>query len=205
MLSMAAKTLFDKLWDGHVIADLGDGTALLHVDRLLLHDLSGRSALKELERRGLAVRNPELAFAVPDHLVSTAPGRSGGTADWSNLQIGGLRASCDKWGIRLFDVNDAEQGIVHVIGPELGLTQPGVLLLCCDSHTSTHGALGALAWGIGSTEMVQVLATQALVQKRPRPMRVNFSGTPAPGVEAKDLVLYLIGREGAAAGTGYAV
>jgi len=202
---MPALTLFDKLWDAHLVADLGDGVALLHVDRHLLHDLSGHGALKELERRGLAVRNPELAFAVPDHVVSTEPGRSGGNADWSNMHIDGLRAGCGKWGIRLFDVNDEEQGIVHVIGPELGLTQPGVLLVCGDSHTSTHGALGALAWGIGSSEVVHVLATQTIVQKRPRRMRVNFSGRLGPGVEAKDLILYLIGREGVAAGTGYAV
>ena len=205
MLSMEAKTLFDKLWDAHVVAELGDDVALLHVDRHLLHDLSGRRALQDLEQRGLSVRNPELAFAVPDHLVSSEPGRSGGNADWSNQLIGGLRASCNKWGIRLFDVNDAAQGIVHVIGPELGLTQPGVLLLCGDSHTSTHGALGALAWGIGSSEVVHVLATQTIVQKRPRRMRVNFRGRISPGVEAKDLILYLIAREGAAAGTGYAV
>jgi 3-isopropylmalate/(R)-2-methylmalate dehydratase large subunit len=202
---MNARTLFDKLWDAHVIADLGEGMSLLHVDRHLLHDLSGRGALAELEARGLAVRNPELAYAVPDHLVSTAPGRTGGNAEWSNVHISGLRAGCRKWGIRLFDVNDAEQGIVHVIGPELGLTQPGVLLVCGDSHTSTHGALGALAWGIGSSEIVHVLATQAIVQKRPQRMRVNFSGSPGAGVEAKDLILHLIGREGAAAGTGYAV
>lgn len=205
MHSMAARTLFDKLWDAHVVADLGDDVALLHVDRQLLHDLSGYRALRELQRRGLQVRNPERAYAVPDHLVSSAPGRSGGNAEWSNLQINGLRSSCDKWGIRLFDVNDAEQGIVHVIGPELGLTQPGLLIVCGDSHTSTHGALGALAWGIGSSELVHVLATQTIVQKRPRRLRVHFSGRLAPGVEAKDLILYLIGREGAAAGTGYAV
>lgn len=202
---MPALTLFDKLWDAHLVADLGDGVALLHVDRHLLHDLSGHGALKELERRGLAVRNPELAYAVPDHVVSTEPGRSGGNAEWSNMHIDGLRAGCSKWGIRLFDVNDDEQGIVHVIGPELGLTQPGVLLVCGDSHTSTHGALGALAWGIGSSEVVHVLATQTIVQKRPRRMRVNFSGRLGPGVDAKDLILYLIGREGVAAGTGYAV
>jgi len=202
---MEAKTLFDKLWDAHVVSELGDGVALLHVDRHLLHDLSGRGALKEVERRGLEVRNPELAFAVPDHVVSTEPGRTGGNADWSNSRINGLRSSCNQWGIRLFDVNDAEQGIVHVIGPELGLTQPGMLLVCGDSHTSTHGALGALAWGIGSSEVVHVLATQTIVQKRPRRMRVNFRGRLNPGVEAKDLILYLIGREGAAAGTGYAI
>ena len=202
---MSARVLFDKLWDEHVIADLGEGMALLHVDRHLLHDLSGRGALREIAARGLGVCNPERAFAVPDHVVSTEPGRTGGNAEWSERHISGLRAGCKEWGIRLFDVNDAEQGIVHVIGPELGLTQPGMLLVCGDSHTSTHGALGALAWGIGSSEIVHVLATQAIVQKRPRRMRVHFSGSLGAGVEAKDLILHLIGREGAAAGTGYAV
>ena len=202
---MSARVLFDKLWDEHVIADLGEGMALLHVDRHLLHDLSGRGALREIAARGLVVRNPERAFAVPDHVVSTEPGRTGGNAEWSERHISGLRAGCKEWGIRLFDVNDAQQGIVPVLGPELGLTQPGMLLVCGDSHTSTHGALGALAWGIGSSEIVQVLATQAIVQKRPRRMRVNFSGSLGAGVEAKDLILHLIGREGAAAGTGYAV
>ena len=202
---MAAQTLFDKLWNAHVVADLGEGVVLLHVDRVLLHDLSGRSALQDLERRGLGVRHPELACAVPDHLVSTEPGRRGGDADWSDKHIAALRDLSAKFGIRHFDVNDAEQGIVHVIGPELGLTQPGVLLVCCDSHTSTHGALGALAWGIGASEMVHVLATQTLMQKRPKRMRVRFEGALGAGVEAKDLILHLIAREGVAAGTGYAV
>lgn len=202
---MAGKTLFDKLWDAHVVADLGGGFALLHVDLHLLHDLSGAGALKELERRGLAVRNPDLTFAVPDHVVSTAPGRTGGNADWSNRHITGLREGCRKAGIRLFDLGDAGQGIVHVIGPELGLSQPGVLVVCGDSHTSTNGALGALAWGIGSSEVVHVLATQTIVQAKPKRMRVNFTGRLGAGVEAKDLILCLIGREGAAAGTGYAV
>ncbi len=202
---MPARTLFDKLWDAHAVAELGDGTSLLYVDRLLLHDMSGRSALKEIGRRGLSVRDPSSVFAVPDHLVSSAPGRSGGNSDWSNALIDGMRANCRKWGIRLFDVNEPEQGIVHVVGPELGLTQPGTLLLCGDSHTSTHGALGALAWGVGASELVHVLATHAIVQKRPRRMRVVFSGRRGAGVEAKDLILYLIGREGVAAGTGYAV
>jgi len=142
---------------------------------------------------------------VPDHLVSTEPGRRGGNADWSDAHIAALRSLSAKFGIQHFDVNDAEQGIVHVIGPELGLTQPGVLLVCCDSHTSTHGALGALAWGIGASEMVHVLATQTLAQKRPRRMRVRFEGKLGTGVEAKDLILHLIARAGVAAGTGYAV
>jgi 3-isopropylmalate/(R)-2-methylmalate dehydratase large subunit len=199
------RTLFDKLWDAHVVAEVAPGVSLLHVDRHLVHDLGGHTAFTELERRGLRVRNPRQVFAVPDHVVSTAPGRTGGNADWSTMHIAGLRDGCRRWGIRLFDVNDAEQGIVHVIGPEQGLTLPGMLLLCGDSHTSTHGAMGALAWGIGASEIVHVLATQTIVQRRPRRMRIRFDGKPGRGVEAKDLILHVIGELGAAGGTGYAV
>ena len=199
------RTLLDKLWDAHVVAELAPGISLLHVDRHLIHDLGGKGAFTELERRGLAVRNPAQVFAVPDHVVSSAPGRTGGNAEWSERHIDGLRRGCRKWGIRLFDVNDAEQGIVHVIGPELGLTLPGVLLLCADSHTCTHGALGALAWGIGASEMVHVLATQTIVQRRPQRMRVRADGALGAGVEPKDLILAVIGKLGAGGGTGYAI
>ena len=199
------RTLFDKLWNAHVVAEMAPGVSLLHVDRHLIHDLGGHGAFVELERQGLSVRNPEQVYAVPDHVVSTAPGRTGGNAEWSARHIDGLRSGCRKWGIRLFDVNDAEQGIVHVIGPEQGLTLPGVLLLCADSHTCTHGALGALAWGIGASEIVHVLATQTIVQRRPKRMRIWIEGTLGRGVEAKDLILRVIGELGAGAGTGYAI
>ena len=205
--STAAKprTLFDKLWDLHVVADLAPGVSLLHVDRHLIHDLGGHTAFTELDRQGLKVRNPELVFAVPDHVISTAPGRTGGNADWSQMHIDGLRRGCRKWGIRLFDVNDAEQGIVHVIGPELGLTLPGLLLLCADSHTCTHGAMGALSWGIGASEIIHVLSTQTIVQRRPQRLRVWVDGTLGNGVEAKDLILSVIGVLGAGGGAGYAI
>jgi 3-isopropylmalate/(R)-2-methylmalate dehydratase large subunit len=199
------RTLFDKLWDSHVIVDFGDGSALLHVDRHLVHDLGGPSAFAELERRGLPVRSPELTFSTPDHVVSSAPGRTGSEYRWAEDLITGLRDGSRKRAIRLFDVNQPGHGIVHVIGPELGLTLPGSLVLCGDSHTSTHGALGALAWGIGASEITHVLATQTIVQKRPRRMRITISGELRPGVEAKDLILAIIARLGAAAGTGYAV
>jgi len=199
------RTLFDKLWDAHVVAEIAPGVSLLHVDRHLIHDLGGHGAFTELERRRLAVRNPAQVFAVPDHVVSSAPGRTGGNAEWSEMHIDGLRRGCRKWGIRLFDVNDDEQGIVHVIGPELGLTLPGVLLVCGDSHTCTHGALGALAWGIGASEIVHVLATQTIVQRRPRRMRVRVDGALGAGVEPKDLILAVIGVLGAGGGTGYAI
>jgi 3-isopropylmalate/(R)-2-methylmalate dehydratase large subunit len=199
------RTLFDKVWDRHVVVDFGDGSALLHVDRHLVHDLGGGPAYAELERRGLAVHSPELTFATPDHVVSSAPGRTGSEHEWAQALIGGLREGSRKRSIRLFDVNQPGNGIVHVIGPELGLTLPGALVLCGDSHTSTHGALGALAWGVGASEIVHVLATQTIVQRRPRRMRITVSGELRPGVEAKDLILAIIARLGAAAGTGYAV
>ncbi len=198
-------TLLDKVWDAHVVEDLGDGTHLLHVDRHLLHDLGGGAALRELAGRGLAVRNPELTFATPDHAVSTAPGRTGSTHDWARVLIDGLRLETKKAGIRLFDVGGDAQGIVHVIAPELGVTLPGALVVCGDSHTCTNGALGALGFGIGATEIVHVLATQTVVQKKPAAMRAGFEGTRAPGVHAKDLILALAGKIGTAGAVGHAL
>lgn len=198
-------TLFDKLWNTHVVAELDDTTSLLYVDRHLVHDLGGGPAYAELRQRGLGVPNPELTFATPDHVVSSLPGRTGREQPWAAELLDALRAGSHEFGIRLFDLAEPGQGIVHVIGPELGLTLPGLLVLCGDSHTTTHGALGALAWGIGASEIVHVLATQTIVQKRPRRMRVRFTGTLQPGVEAKDLALAMIGRIGAAGATGHAV
>ncbi|GJD53346.1 3-isopropylmalate dehydratase large subunit [Methylobacterium crusticola] len=201
---MAARTLFAKIWDDHVVSDLGDGAVLLHVDRHLLHDLGGSRGLLDLKQRGLAVQSPELTFATPDHAISSAAGRAGTTeTGWSLLDA--LRAETREAGIRLFDVGQRGQGIVHVIGPELGLSLPGTLIVCGDSHTCTHGGVGALAFGIGSSELSHVLATQTLVQRRPKTMRVRFEGALRPGVLPKDLILHLIGVIGAAGGTGYAV
>ncbi len=200
-----SRTLFDKIWDRHVVADLGQGLSLIYIDRHLLHDLSGARALEEVRELGHAVRRPELAFATPDHTVSTAPGRGDATSERSAKYVPSLRHGCRRSGIRLFDINDASQGIVHVIGPELGLSLPGTTLVCGDSHTCTHGGMGALAWGIGSTEVAHVLATQTIVQRRPKRMRVRYEGRLDAGVEAKDLILYLIGKLGTAAGTSHAV
>ena len=200
-----AATLFDKVWDAHVIEPLGGGTDLLHVDRHLLHDLGGAKALAELAERGLKPRNPALTFATADHVVSSAPGRTGGAHDWAQVLVDGLRLETRKAGVRLFDVGGDEQGIVHVIAPELGITQPGTLVVCGDSHTCTNGALGALAFGIGATEIVHVLATQTIEQRRPKTMRARFEGALAKGVYAKDMILALIARVGAAGGTGHAV
>ena len=201
----AQHTLFENTWAPHVVADLGDGYALLHVDRNLLHDLSGARGLDEVARRGLAIHSPHLSFSVPDHAVSTLPGRTATSTEISARLAPALRDKAHAAGIRHFDVNDPEQGIVHVIGPELGLTLPGLLITCGDSHTSTHGALGALAFGIGSTEIAHVLATQTIVQKKPRTMRVSFEGALPLGVTPKDMILHLIGTIGTAGGDGYAV
>ncbi len=202
---MGGLTLFDKIWNEHVVADLGNGLALLHVDRHLLHDLNAGNTLKVLHGRGLRMRNPELTIATPDHGVSTLPGRVDDTNPPALALLKPMREETAKAGVRFFDINDDGQGIVHVVGPELGFTQPGCLLVCGDSHTCTHGGLGALAWGIGRSEIVHVLATQAIYQSKPKRMRVRFDGVLAPGVFAKDLILHLIAKIGAAAGTGFAV
>lgn len=198
-------SIIDRIWNDHIVEDLGDGYSLLHVDRHLVHDLGGPGAFYELEKRGLEIAAPELTFAVPDHVVSSAPGRMGSEHDWANKLIDGLRLGTAKRSIRLFDVGKPGQGIVHVIGPELGLSLPGTLIVCGDSHTATHGAMGALAFGIGASEIVHVMATQCLVQKKPKQMQLRFEGHLAPGVEAKDLILWLISQLGASAGTGFAV
>ncbi|MGF1650892.1 MAG: 3-isopropylmalate dehydratase large subunit [Hyphomicrobiaceae bacterium] len=200
-----AKTMFDKVWDQHIIADLGEGYALLHVDRNMLHDLSGVNGLEALAERGYLVRNPELSLSVPDHAVSSAPGRTIWSSQRSARLVPKLRDRSQQFGVRYIDLDSPDQGIVHIIGPELGLTLPGSLITCGDSHTSTHGGLGALAFGIGSTEIVHVLATQTLVQKRPKTMRITFEGALGSGVTPKDMILHLIGRVGAGGGNGYAV
>jgi 3-isopropylmalate/(R)-2-methylmalate dehydratase large subunit len=193
-----------KIWDQHVIAQISDDTDILHVDRHLLHDLGGSRGLLDLKSKGLTVHNPELTFATPDHAISTAHGRAG-TSKIGQELLAALRLETTASGIRLFDVDQPGQGIVHVIGPELGLSLPGCIIVCGDSHTCTHGGLGALGFGIGSSELTHVLATQALIQRRPKTMRVTFDGRLPFGVTAKDMILALIGQIGAAAGTGYAV
>ena len=203
-MEKSGRTLLAKIWDQHVIAHVSDDTDLLHVDRHLLHDLGGSRGLLDLKSRNLTVHNPELTFATPDHAISTARGRAG-TSKIGQELLAGLRTETSAVGIEMFDIDEAGQGIVHVIGPELGLSLPGCLIVCGDSHTCTHGGLGALAFGIGSSELTHVLATQAIIQRRPKTMRVMFEGRLPFGVTAKDLILALIGRIGAAGGTGYAV
>lgn len=198
-------TLFDKLWADHVIRDFGDGWALLHIDRHLLHDLSGPPSLAEVAGRGLKIPCPELVFATPDHAVSSDPNRTGLTFSHGAKLYTALRDSARSAHVRFFDVGHEGQGIVHVMGPELGLILPGATVICGDSHTCTNGGLGALAFGVGSSESTHALATQTLRQRKPKRMRVRFEGALPKGVSAKDLALHLIGRLGAAAGVGYAI
>ena len=197
-------TLFDKVWNEHVISDFGGGFSLLHVDRNFIHDLSGSRALGELSEQGRRVMHPDLTFACPDHTVSTAADATH-TGPRYEKCVDPLRQFAGDQGITFFDIGTHGFGIIHVIGPELGLTVPGALIVCGDSHTSTHGGLGALAWGIGASEVAHVLATGTVIQKRPKRMRVTFDGAMQQGVTAKDMILFLIGQEGVAAGSGYAV
>jgi 3-isopropylmalate/(R)-2-methylmalate dehydratase large subunit len=198
-------TLLDKIWQQHVITELGSGLDLLHIDRTLLHDLGGPRVFSALHEHGVGVRHPELTFATVDHCVSSLPGRVETTTESGARLIPLLRDQCAAHDIRLFDINDPAQGIVHVIGPELALTLPGVTLVCGDSHTCTHGGVGALAWGVGTSDLSHVLATQTLVERRPQTLRIRYEGTLANGVEPKDLILYVIGKYSAQAGIGYAV
>lgn len=198
-------SLFEKLWASHVIEHLGERIDLIYIDRHLLHDLSGPASLKQLKDKGLSVHSTAKTFAVPDHSVSTAPGRSDGSSEADKLFLLPLRRYCRELGIWLFDLDDEEQGIVHVMGPELGITLLGLSIVCGDSHTCTHGAFGALAWGIGSTEITQVLGTQALIIEKPLSMRVRFDGRLPEEASPKDLILYLIGKHGADGGTRHAV
>ena len=202
---MTARTLFEKVWSQHVVANLAPGVDLLFIDRHLMHDLGGGDSIFQIRQRGLKVRQPKLTFATPDHVVETAPGRTGGMAAWADDTIALLRQQTNATGIHLFDVGQNSQGIIHVIGPEQGISLPGTTIVCGDSHTCTHGAMGAIAFGIGTTEVQHVLATQTLQQKKPKTMRVEFAGTTPAGVTAKDMILALIGQISASGGTGYAI
>lgn len=199
------RTLIDKIWDRHVIRDLGDGWSLLHIDRHLLHDLSGPPALAEIGRRDLSLANPELTFATPDHAVSSAPGRTADTYPLGGRLFRALKDQADAEGVRFFDLGHRGQGIVHVMAPELGLALPGTTLICGDSHTCTNGGVGALAFGVGTSESSQALATQTLRLARPRTMRIVLEGWLGAGVTAKDIALHLLSTLGTTAGVGHAV
>jgi 3-isopropylmalate/(R)-2-methylmalate dehydratase large subunit len=202
---MPGQTLFKKLWDAHVVHVEADGTTLLYIDRHLVHEVTSPQAFEGLKLAGRRPRRADAAIAVPDHNVPTTD-RSQGIADpVSRLQVETLDANCAEFGITEFKMDDVRQGIVHVIGPEEGLTLPGMTVVCGDSHTSTHGAFGALAFGIGTSEVEHVLATQCLWQKPSKTMLVKVEGTLGRGVTAKDIALAVIGEIGTAGGTGYAI
>jgi len=202
---MSAQTLYDKLWQSHLVNEEPDGTTLLYIDRHLVHEVTSPQAFEGLRLAGRRPRRADAAVAVADHNVPTT-NRAGGIADpISRLQVETLDQNCADFGIVEFKMNDVRQGIVHVIGPEEGLTLPGMTVVCGDSHTSTHGAFGALAFGIGTSEVEHVLATQCLVTKKSRAMRVNVEGELGRGVTAKDVALAIIGKIGTAGGNGYAI
>jgi 3-isopropylmalate/(R)-2-methylmalate dehydratase large subunit len=198
----APRTLLDKIWDDHVVCTPAGELPLLYIDRHLVHEVTSPQAFEGLRLAGRRVRRPEATFATPDHNVPTTDRRLPIADPVSKQQIDTLRANCREFGVRLFDLGDADQGIVHVIGPELGITQPGMTIVCGDSHTATHGALGALAFGIGTSEVEHVLATQTLRQAKPRSFEIRVEGRLPAGVTAKDLVLHLIGRLSTEGGTG---
>ncbi len=199
------KTLYDKIWDDHLVHQEKDGTSLLYVDRHLVHEVTSPQAFEGLRMQKRKVRRPELTLAVPDHNVPTTD-RSKGIADKeSKIQVDTLRKNCEEFNIELFDVNDKRQGIVHIIGPEQGFTQPGTVIVCGDSHTATHGAFGSLAFGIGTSEVEHVLATQTLIQKKSKNFRINVNGKLPIGVTSKDVILKIIGTIGTAGGTGHVI
>ena len=198
-------TLYDKIWNDHLVDLQDDGTALLFVDRHLVHEVTSPQAFEGLRNSNRKVRHPNLTLAVADHNVPTTDRSKGISDKESKIQVETLEANCKEFGIKLFGMNDKRQGIVHVTGPEQGFTQPGTVIVCGDSHTATHGAFGSLAFGIGTSEVEHVLATQTLVQKKAKNFRVNVNGKLPLGVTSKDVILQIIGKIGTAGGTGYVI
>jgi 3-isopropylmalate/(R)-2-methylmalate dehydratase large subunit len=198
------RTLFDKIFDAHLVHEAEDGTCLLYIDRHLVHEVTSPQAFEGLRTAGRTVRHPEATLAVADHNVPTTKDRLQGIKDeTSRIQVQTLEDNAAEFGITYFKMDDARQGVVHIVGPEQGFTLPGATIVCGDSHTSTHGAFGALAFGIGTSEVEHVLATQTLIQKRAKNMRITVDGDLPAGVTAKDIVLAIIGKLGTAGGTGY--
>jgi 3-isopropylmalate/(R)-2-methylmalate dehydratase large subunit len=200
---MALQTLFDRIWTSHVVVEPADEPALLYVDLHLIHEVTSPQAFEGLRLAGRRVRRPDLSVATMDHNVPTEEGPV--TDPLARRQLDALRQNCEEFGVPLYATGSGREGIVHVIGPELGITQPGMTIVCGDSHTSTHGAFGALAFGIGTSEVEHVLATQTLPQRKPKTMRVNFHGELPAGVAAKDMILAAIGQAGISGGVGSVV
>jgi len=199
------QTLYDKIWSEHLVHQQEDGTSLLFVDRHLIHEVTSPQAFESLRTSGRNVRQPNLTLAVADHNVPTTDRSKGISDEESKIQVDTLEKNCKEFGIQLFGMNDKRQGIVHIIGPEQGFTQPGTIIVCGDSHTATHGAFGALAFGIGTSEVEHVLATQTLIQKKSGNFRINVNGALPIGVTSKDVILQIIGKIGTAGGTGYVI
>ncbi|HEU4414077.1 MAG TPA: 3-isopropylmalate dehydratase large subunit [Candidatus Angelobacter sp.] len=204
-MKTTGRTLFDKIWDRHVVCAGPEGSSLLYIDLHLVHEVTSPQAFTGLREVGRKLRRPDLTFATLDHNIPTAGNRMILEDALARTQVEALRKNCKDFGVPLFDLDTPEQGIVHVIGPELGLTRPGMTIVCGDSHTSTHGAFGALAFGIGTSEVEHVMATQCLVQRKPKRMLVKFSGAPGLGVTAKDLILALIAKIGTDGASGHVI
>ena len=199
------KTLFEKIWDKHVVKTIQGGPSVLYIDRHFIHEVTSPQAFKGLEQRGLKVFRPDLVIATADHNVPTINQHLPIKEELSRVQVQTLKENCEKFGIELYGLGHPYQGIVHVIGPELGITQPGMTIVCGDSHTSTHGAFGTIAFGIGTSEVEMCLAAQCLMQTKPRLMRINIEGVMNKGVVSKDVILYVISLISASGATGYAV
>ena len=199
------QTIYDKIWNEHLVHEQEDGTSLLFVDRHLIHEVTSPQAFEGIRNSNRKVRQPKLTLAVADHNVPTTNRTKGISDQESKIQVDTLDSNCKEFGIQIFGMNDKRQGIVHIIGPEQGFTQPGTIIVCGDSHTATHGAFGALAFGIGTSEVEHVLATQTLVQKKSKNFRINVNGNLPIGVTAKDVILQIIGKIGTAGGTGYVI
>jgi 3-isopropylmalate/(R)-2-methylmalate dehydratase large subunit len=205
---MSARTLFEKIWDSHVVApETADTPAVLYIDLHLVHEVTSPQAFSELRSRGLKLRRPDRTLATLDHSTPTLPAAANGERPYANAearaQVAQLETNCREFGVQLYGWDSSDRGIVHVIGPELGATQPGMTIVCGDSHTSTHGAFGALAFGIGTTEVGHVMATQCLLQRKPKTFAIHVDGRLPRGVGAKDLILHIIGEIGVDGGTGY--
>lgn len=205
MSNQAPKTLYDKIWESHLVKEDDDGTALLYIDRQMVHEVTSPQAFEGLRLAGRKPRRPEASLAVADHNVPTTNRAQGIADETSRIQVETLEQNCAEFGVNYFSLNDIRQGIVHIVGPEQGFTLPSMTIVCGDSHTSTHGAFGALAFGIGTSEVEHVLATQTLISKRSKNMRISVNGKLAPGIEAKDIVLAIIGKIGTAGATGYVI
>ncbi len=202
---MPPKTLFDKIWDAHVVKSIAHGPDVLYIDRHLIHEVTSPQAFAGLEKRGIPVFRPRQIVATADHNVPTLHQDLPIRDRLSRAQVATLVENCDKFGVELWGLGHPKQGIVHIIGPELGITQPGMTIVCGDSHTATHGAFGTIAFGIGTSEVEMVMATQCLMQGKPKSMRINVEGELGAGVTAKDLILYVISRVTVSGGTGYFV